>query len=113
MGRSCDAEHFVYRDVYGAVTRLRELRIGAAVVWERRDLLVTARFKQSGYESEVSLLDLMLQFGSENIVKELVNFGVTVLQPEQIAPSNSLTLITKVAAAILDASGEVNRSHAF
>ena len=81
MGRSCDAEHFVYRDVYGAVTRLRELRIGAAVVWERRDLLVTARFKQSGCESEVSLLDLMLQFGSENLVKELANFGVTVLQP--------------------------------
>ena len=81
MGRSCDAEQFVYRDVYGAVTRLRELRIGAAVVWERRDLLVTARFKQSGCESEVSLLDLMLQFGSENLVKELANFGVTVLQP--------------------------------
>ena len=72
MGRSCDAEHFVYKDVYGAVTRLRELRIGAAVVWERRELLVTGRIKQSGCESEVPLLDLMLQFGSEHLVKELV-----------------------------------------
>ena len=82
VGRSCDAEHFVYRNVYGAVTRLRELRIGTAVVWERRHLLVTARFEGFG-DSEVPLLHLMLQLGSEDIAKELVNFGVTVLQPEQ------------------------------
>ena len=80
MGRSCDAEHFVYRNVYGAVARLRELRISTAVVWERRDLLVTARVG-SFRDSEVPLLDLMLQFGSEDIAKELVNFGDTVLQP--------------------------------
>ena len=88
MGRSCDAEHFVYRNVYGAVTRLRELRIGAAVVWERRDLLVTARFGSFG-DSEVPLLDLMLQLGSEDIAKELVNFGVTVLQPSWICVAES------------------------
>ena len=62
------------------MTRLRELRIGTAVVWERRDLLVTARFGSFG-DSEVPLLDLMLQLGSEDIAKELVNFGVTVLHP--------------------------------
>ena len=82
MGRSCDAEHFVYRNVYGAVTRLRELRIGTAVVWERRDLLVTARFASFG-DSEVPLLDLMLRLGSMDIAKEFVNFAVTVLQPSQ------------------------------
>ena len=69
------------------MTRLRELRIGTAVVWERH-LLVTARFGSFG-DSEVPLLDLMLQLGSEDIAKELVNFGVTVLQPSWICVAES------------------------
>ena len=57
---------------------------------------------QSGYE--LSMLDLVLQFGSEDLVRELVSIGVPVLQPENILPKSSLSLTTKVAIAILDAS---------
>ena len=65
-------------------------------------IYVAARFMQSGYGW--SMLDLMLQFGSEDLVRELVSIGVPVLQPENILPKSSLSLTTKVAAAILDAS---------
>ena len=102
MGRSFVAEDFVNRDVHGNLAGLRELRIGAAIASGKSELLLAARFMQSGYDW--SMLDLMLQFGSEDLVRELVSIGVPVLQPENILPKSSLSLTTKVAIAILDAS---------
>ena len=46
-------------------------------------------------------------------MRELVNIGVPVLQPENILPKSSLSLTTKVAVAILDASASPMLLNAF